>query len=244
MKQFRIAKCLDKDGIHEYVIFADGSRKKRIYADSEYGKYFEVDNELNQEEKTCLRYSFSGRIKDLVDMIRNGSGDCIKSTNLLGRHDCLLYFIDREVGEELRQKSLEGWKNTKFGWAIKTGYKNSFSPYETLNVKNERIGLFDDDKTPMYFKHRDEAVKYVKILIEKAWKYAKQLQTDYHENADNEQIRDKIIGDWIDKIKSETSEFNIVLDYACDMLDGEENLKFDEPKLDDFGWKIVQCIIE
>lgn len=246
MKEFRIAKCVDKNGkgIHEYAIFADGSRKKRIYIDNEYGKYFEVDNELNTEEETILRYCFSGRIKDAVSMIKNGDGDCIRSTNSLGRHNSLLYFLDRKIGEKFRQKSLEGWKNTKFGWIIKTGYKNSFYPYEPLNVKDETISLFDDDKTPMYFKHRDEAYKHVKILIDKAWEYAKQLQKDCHEKANNEQDKDKIIGDWINKIRNETSEFSIVFYYASDMLDEKENLKFDKPLLDEWGWKIEQCIIK
>ena len=228
MKKFRIAKCLDENGVHEYAIFEDGSRKKRVYIDDDYGKYFEVDNELNSEEKTCLRYSFSGRIKDLVDMIKNGSGDCIKSTNLLGRHDYLLYFIDRECGEKLRQKSLKGWENTKFGWSIITGCKCSFSPYSPLNINDERISMFDDNKTPMYFEHKEKATEHVKNLIEKAWKYALQLQKDYS-NANNEQEKDKIIDNWIDKIKSETSEFNIVFDYACDILDENQNLKFDKP---------------
>lgn len=33
MKKFRIAKCLDNNGIHEYAIFSDGSRKKLIQTD-------------------------------------------------------------------------------------------------------------------------------------------------------------------------------------------------------------------
>lgn len=246
MKEFKIAKCVDKNGkgIHEYAIFADGSRKKRIYTDDKYGKYFKVDNELNQEEETCLRYSFSGRIKDAVDMIRNGNGDCIRSTNLLGRHDYLLYFIDRKVGEKLRQEFLKSLKYIEFAWIIKTGYKNSFHPYTPLNIKDEAISVFDDNKIPMYFKYEDEAYKHIKILIDKAWKYAKQLQEDYHKKADNEQNKDKIIGDWMDKIRNETSEFNIVLYYASDMLDEKENLKFDKPLLDKWDWRIEQCIIK
>ncbi len=114
MKEFRVAKCLGNDGVQEYAIFADGSRKKRIYIDEQYGKYFEVDNEFNTDCKTCLKYSFSGRIKDAIDTIKSGNGDCIKQINFFGKHDKVLYFIDRKVGEELRQKSLEGWKDTKF----------------------------------------------------------------------------------------------------------------------------------
>ena len=87
MKEFRVAKCLDNNGIHEYAIFADVSRKKITQNDEQYGKYFEVDNELNTGCKTCLRFSYSGRIKDAVDMIRNGNGDCIQSSRFFGRID-------------------------------------------------------------------------------------------------------------------------------------------------------------
>lgn len=114
MKEFRVAKCLGNDGVKEYAIFADGSRKKLIQIDEQYGKYFEVDNELNTDCNTCLKYSFSGRIKDAIDTIKSGNGDCINQFNFFGKHDRVLYFIDRKVGEELRAKSLEGWKDTKF----------------------------------------------------------------------------------------------------------------------------------
>lgn len=70
MKEFRVAKCLVDGKVNEYAIFADGSRKKIIQTDKQYGKYFEVDNELNTDCKSFLRFSYSGRIKDAVEMIR------------------------------------------------------------------------------------------------------------------------------------------------------------------------------
>ena len=75
MKEFRVAKCLIDGKVNEYAIFADGSRKKIIQTNDKYGKYFEVDNELNTDCKSFLRFSYSGRIKDAVEMIRNGNGD-------------------------------------------------------------------------------------------------------------------------------------------------------------------------
>ena len=62
MKDFRVAKCLDSNGINEYAIFSDGSRKKLIQNDEKYGKYFEVDNELNTDCTSLLRHSFTGRL--------------------------------------------------------------------------------------------------------------------------------------------------------------------------------------
>lgn len=243
MKEFRIARCLDNNGkgIHEYAIFADGSRKKLIETDEKYGKYFEVDNELNTDVKNSLRFSFSGRIKDAIDTIRNGNGDCIMSFNLFGRHDSVLYFIDREVGEELRQKSMDGWKDTKFGWVIETGYKNSFSPYVALNEKNETIGIFDEDRTPKYFTLKEDAEQYIASLISTSFDYAKQcvdMVKEFSKDGWNK---------WFDKVKAETSKYNVVVDYACDMVndtDGKASLKFDVPQLDEYGWKVVQAIIQ
>ena len=108
-----------------------------------------MDNELNTDCKSSLRFSYSGRIRDAVEMIRNG--DCISSMKFIGRIDKVLYFLDRKTGEELRRKSLEGWKDTKFGWAIECGNKNSFLEYSMLNKKNERISVFDKDRNPMIF---------------------------------------------------------------------------------------------
>lgn len=174
-RNFRVAKCLVDGEINEYAIFADGSRKKIIQTNDKYGKYFEVDNELNTDCKSFLRFSYSGRIKDAVEMIRNGNGDCISSMKFVGRIDNVLYFLDRQIGEELRQKSLEGWKDTKFGWVIECGNKNSFSGYSMLNKKNERITVFDKDRSPMVFDTKESADEYVEYLIERSKYYAKRL---------------------------------------------------------------------
>ena len=99
MKEFRIAKCLKDNEVKEYVIFADGSSRKLIQHDEQYGKYFRVDNDLNTDCDTFLKYSFSGRIKDAVDTIKNGNGDCIMQFDLFGKHDVVVYFLDRKVGE-------------------------------------------------------------------------------------------------------------------------------------------------
>lgn len=168
IKEFTVEECLDNNNkICEYAIFSDGS-KKIIKNDEQYGKYFEVDNELNTKCNNCLRSNFSDRIKDAVDMIKNGNGDCIKSTNLFVHVDKVIYFLDRSIGEKLREKSINGWKNTKFAYTIKFGYKNSFWRYSTLNNKMETISPFDDNKTPIYFENEKEANKYMEDIIEKS----------------------------------------------------------------------------
>lgn len=83
MKNFKVVKCLKNGEIVKYAVFEDGSRKKRIQTDSQNREYFYVDNELNTNVSTSMKYSFSGRIKDAVDMIKLGNGDCIKNTDFL-----------------------------------------------------------------------------------------------------------------------------------------------------------------
>lgn len=244
MKEFRVAKCLVDGEINEYAIFADGSRKKIIQTNDKYGKYFEVDNELNTDCKSFLRFSYSGRIKDAVEMIRNGNGDCISSMKFVGRIDNVLYFLDRQIGEELRQKSLEGWKDTKFGWVIECGNKNSFSGYSMLNKKNERITVFDKDRSPIVFDTKESADEYVEYLIERSKYYAKRLVNNLCGITD-EKERDKIIYNAIDEIENDTkTKFSIIFDFTFDMLTSECELKSPEYNLDKMGYEVVQYIIQ
>ncbi len=244
MKEFRVAKCLGNDGgVHEYAIFADGSRKKLIQNDEQYGKYFEVDNELNTDCKTCLKYSFSGRIKDAVDTIKNGNGDCIQQINLSGKHDKVLYFLDRKIGEELRQKSLEGWKDTKFAWTVECGNKNRFSGYSPINQKGERISMFDEDRTVKSFDTKDNAEQYVKELLERAAYYAKRLANDY-QNVKEKEEKNSAIDQTIKDIEDFTgSRFSVLSDFVFDMLTENCEFKSDECVLDEYGYKIIQCIV-
>lgn len=242
MKEFRIARCVEKDGIYEYAIFADGSRKKRIHTDEQYGKYFEVDNELNMDCKTCLKYSFSGRIKDAIDTIKSGNGDCIKQINFFGRHDKVVYFIDREIGEELREKTLEGWKNTKFAWAIECGYKNSFSGYSPINRKGERLSGFDEDRAVKTFETKEAAEQYVNALLERAAYYAKKTANGIQAATEKTEI-ENIIGNTMDEIdKLSGTKFSVLSDFVFDMLTGDGKLKSGECTLDGMGYKIIQCI--
>jgi len=161
MKEFRIAPCLTKDGTKDFAIFKDGSRKKLIKTSDKYGKYFEVDNDLNPDGKPLLKYSFTGRIKDAVETIRNGGGDVISTYNIFGEHIVVEYFIDRFVGDELRAKSIDGWKDAKFAWIIKCGNKNSFSGYAPINDKGERTSMFDENRKPKIFNTEEEAKKFI-----------------------------------------------------------------------------------
>lgn len=203
-----------------------------------------MDNELNTDCKSFLRFSYSGRIKDAVEMIRNGNGDCISSMKFVWRIDNVLYFLDRQIGEELRQKSLEGWKDTKFGWVIECGNKNSFSGYSMLNKKNERITVFDKDRSPMVFDTKESADEYVEYLIERARYYAKRLAnelTNITEVEERGEIVDRIINE-IDEYAG--AKFSILSDFTFDMLTDDCKLKSSECNLNNMGYNVIQCIIQ
>ena len=109
MKEFRIARCLSDDGnsIREYAIFKDGSRKKPVLEDDEFGKYFEVDNWINSDPELLefnytptvrefKKLSFSGRVADMVESIRMGCGDVVSVNDNLPfglRLENVLYFL-------------------------------------------------------------------------------------------------------------------------------------------------------
>lgn len=243
MKDFRVAKCLVDGEVNEYAIFADGSRKKMIQTDEKYGKYFEVDNELNTALKSCLRFSFSGRIKDAVDTIKSGNGDCM-TVRLLERHDSVLYFLDRTIGEELRKKSLDGWKDTKFGWAIEYGNKNSLSGYSMINNKLEKISIFDEGQEPMGFDTEEAAKEYVEDLIERARYYAKRLANELSNITETKERSDIVYGVINEIDEYAGTEFNILSDFTFDMLTDDYKLKSSECNLDNMGYKVIQCIIQ
>lgn len=184
MKNFKVVKCLKNGEIVKYAVFEDGSRKKRIQTDSQNREYFYVDNELNTNVSTSMKYSFSGRIKDAVDMIKLGNGDCIKNTDMLISSDSVLYFLDRKIGEEYRKKFINGWKDTKFGWAIEVGNKNSFYPYLRLNENLESISLWNADTTQLTFDSEELALEKIHEIIQLAHNYAIEILEKMNEETD------------------------------------------------------------
>ena len=238
MKEFRVAKCLVDGKIEEYAIFKDGSRKKRIYADEASRKYFQVDNELNNNPSIpILKRSFNGRIRDAVETIRMGNGDCLMVTNTLGRHENVIYFLDRSIGEELRKKTIDGWKETKFGWVIKVGSNNSFYEYQMLGSNYTTISSFSESETPMYFESEGDAKKYIDDLLKMSKQFAKKLNSKLSEEV-NTGEDDEIIYSVINEIEEYTgSEWSIVTDFMEDMYKNDYRLK-------DMGYRIEQCIVK
>ena len=243
MKEFKIEQDVVNGEIKEFAVFADGSRKKLIHTDDRYGKYFEVDNELNNDVDNILKYSFTGRVRDAYETIKQGNGDSLITYNIFGRREAVIYFIDRKIGEEYRKKTLDGWKDTKFGWSIECGNKNSFSGFAKLNKKSERVSVFDEDRTPITFESKDEAESYIAYLISTAKTYAKTLAIKAESMGDGDDLVN-----CIDEIRTEIMEYtgsglSIIQDFVFDMLTKDCKLKTPECNLDEMGYRIVQCVI-
>lgn len=240
MKNFNVVKCLKNGEIVKYAVFEDGSRKKRFQTDSQNREYFYVDNELNTNVSTSMKYSFSGRIKDAVDMIKLGNGDCIKNTDMLIASDSVLYFLDRKIGEEYRKKFINGWKDTKFGWAIEVGNKNSFYPYLRLNKNLESISLWNADTTQLTFDSEELALEKIHEIIQLAHNYAIEILEKMNEETD-EKKKEEAFNKAFDQIQEKIGERSVLINLIYDFFDDDLTDVHDE--LNHYGYKIVQCII-
>lgn len=248
MKEFRVANCLENGKIGEYAIFADGSRKSKIETDKNGNKYFSVDNELNVKAQKsenamdrALARSFTGRIKDAIDTIKMGNGDAIMQSTLFGTHESVCYFLDREIGEEFRKKTIEGFKDSIFGWSVKFGSKNSFSPYSFITAKANLIPIFSDgvakeDLTPVKFDTEEEAEKWMQDNVQKAHDKAKEIIDKVNSGTSFEE-RKEIFNKELDNLFEEYSRLSIVSDLICDLI-LEDDYNY-EPE-DKRGYKVPE----
>ena len=177
MKEFRIAKCISEDGksIKRYAIFKDGSRRKPINTDGEGREYFEVDNWIqgnpemdefnNGSLNRYLKYSFTGKPKDMLESIKRGDGDVISVIKIFGRIERVLYFLDREYGESIRKQTIEGWKNTKYGYVL---YFNGIA-------LDKNSGMDDFERKNIFFDNPQQAINLADHIVKDAMANAKQL---------------------------------------------------------------------
>ena len=112
-------ELIEEDRVKK-VVFENGW-KARVYKHEEYGEYFRVPRFKAEE---LFGRGFTDRIKDLYDYVVQGKGDCLQVTELFGRSEHLIYFLDREVGERNREKFLKEF-NCDFGYALKYSTRNS-----------------------------------------------------------------------------------------------------------------------
>lgn len=141
--------------------------------DEQGQRYFSIPNTINPNHtKNCFERLFSGRIRDAYEAIVRGDGDCIGNTQMFGplgfRNENVIKFVDTVYGDTLRTKTLEGWKDTQFGYNVVFGYNNSFSGARPVCNNDTLFSPFCDKSNEIYFfETEDEAQNYMDSVMEK-----------------------------------------------------------------------------
>ena len=180
MKNFRIAKCLNDGTIMNMAIFEDGSRSLAIQRDNDGYEYIAIDDWVNldpdmEEFNSFQRHgviadmrklTFNGKPKDMIESIRRGFGDVIvQSKHVYAPIFEVRYYLDREYGNKLRLKTIEGWKHAEFAYGL---YFNS----KPIGIDGE----YDWDKKNIYFSTVKQAINMADSLIQKAKDAAYKLE--------------------------------------------------------------------
>lgn len=137
------------------IFWRERHMEKCVVQNDEYGEYFMVPNCLNPVNSILASF-FTRRIKDAVESIKNGDGDCIETTKFFGFQNMHVhYYLDREVGEKLRQKTIEGFKDAEFFYYIYLGgnfggcYLAEDESFESFFVSEKKVMTFDSDEEAM-----------------------------------------------------------------------------------------------
>jgi len=138
---------------------------RRVYKDEDGEEYFDVPNYFATDvDDKFLKYCFTRRVKDMVETIRSGLGDVISVRTLMVRIDTVRRYVNREYGEELRQKSLAGWKDAKFAFVL--GNDGTFGrSYYTTDGTLEFADCMETT-VPKFFGSGEEAKECLKKLKE------------------------------------------------------------------------------
>lgn len=176
----------------KYEIYEDDSRQKRVrFKDKKFktmngqcieeaegqGMYFLIDNPYINSTDIFGKLLCHNNAEDMVNSIRDGYGDVIISGLFGGQH--VARFVLRSIGEELRRKSIDSFKDVIFKYALL--YKNSFSLSLYGNIINEAY------KT-VYFNNEKEAKLY--LVNNKLESKYKVIKTVYIENSEDNIILD------------------------------------------------------
>lgn len=122
---------------------------------------------------------FTDKPKDAIECIRNDLGDGFQQSQskLLGfTMEHVVRFINREYGEEIRRKTLEGWKD-KFAYGVKFTYLDSFSGGRLVMKNKTLMSWGDDTKDVLSFDSEEDAALFIKEINEKASKYCEEYRS-------------------------------------------------------------------
>lgn len=182
---------------------------------------------------------FTDKPKDAIECIRNGLGDALQRTNILNmKHEKVLRFIDREYGEELRQKTIEGWKDAKFAYAVKFMYMNSFHPGHLIS-KDKAIYM-TDNKDVLTFETESDALAFIDEVNTKAEEYHKEYLS-IEKTGDEEYDYENLFKPFFNKIKGDIDE---ALDSVYWRAFSGINTKVKEGKeRPEYKMKVVQILL-
>ena len=158
-----------------------------INKDNEGREYYDVDN-INDKDGF-----FTDKPKDAIECIQKGYGDAITKTNIFGMSFMqVIRYLDREYGEEVRQKTLEGWADVEFAFGVKFRYKDAMNSGYYV-CKNEDLFGFDNKPDDILtFDMVEEAESYIKKVNDtvKAWhkeyEHIKEMYADDEEKKEAE----------------------------------------------------------
>ena len=155
--KFRVADCIIVENgdycVRKCAITEDG-KKHIIEENSEGEKYFHIDNPYG--DNTFRGRSFCRKAGDAIKAVLDDYADCILSgshTNVFTSFTMPIIMIDRELGEKYHEMSKEGFKNTKFGYTIVYGSKNSIGGYRAVDAD----GFYARENGPKIYETKNEA---------------------------------------------------------------------------------------
>ena len=110
--------------------------------------------------------SFSDLPKDAYDHIKYGMGDVMVNGLMFDTVVTkVLRFIDRDYGEKMRAKFLEGWKSAKFKWGINFNHKKSLhSGFVVMDGPIGPVVGFSEGLKPLMFNTQKEVIKKIEDI--------------------------------------------------------------------------------
>lgn len=175
---------------------------------------------------------FTGRIKDAIECIREGFGDGFEVSQILGmRLEHVVRFLDREYGEDIRKKTIEGWKDTQFAYGVQFCNKNSFSSGKLVCKDKTVMGFGDTMHDVLSFKTEEEASLFIDEVNKKALEYSEEYMSI--QKIDNRERRELDMKLFFDKIHKPSDIYYMAF----------INLDEENPKEISYALKVVQIVV-
>jgi hypothetical protein len=208
-------------------------KKYHIRTDDNKLEFFTIDNPYNSQKLNLWGKHLGDAIKAVIDGYAHALIGEPNQYNVFAQPVQPIVILDEKTAKEYRKKTIDGWKDSEFGYTVKAGSNNSFSGYRFINNKFEIISVLEDQTDYVFFETEDEARKFVTTYIDKV------------KNLANELITGKIHIDEAANKALDISDFAETLFY--DIISYDENkdrytYANDEHEFENYGYDIVQAL--